>query len=70
MSLRRAVSTSSRACNSSLSTSRLIKSLADLAAKDNDAQLRELLASQGISFSANPQTGTGTVIDMERTEAR
>jgi hypothetical protein len=34
-----------------------IKSLADLAAKDNDAQLRELLSSQGISFSANPQTG-------------
>lgn len=33
----------------------LIKSLADLAAKDNDAQLRDLLASQGISFSANPQ---------------
>jgi len=35
----------------------LIKSLADLAAKDNDAQLRDLLSSQGISFSANPQTG-------------
>lgn len=32
----------------------LIKSLADLAAKDNDAQLRDLLASQGISFSATP----------------
>lgn len=36
----------------------LIKSLADLAARDNDAQLRELLSSQGISFSANSQTGT------------
>ncbi len=33
----------------------LIKSLADLAARDGDAQLRDLLASQGISFSANPQ---------------
>lgn len=33
----------------------LIKSLADLAAKDGDAQLRDLLASQGISFSASPQ---------------
>lgn len=31
----------------------LIKSLADLAAKDNDKQLRELLASQGITFNAN-----------------
>lgn len=31
----------------------LIKSLADLAAKDNDSHLRELLASQGISFTAN-----------------
>ena len=35
----------------------LIKSPADLAAKNNDAQLCELLSSQGISFSANPQTG-------------
>lgn len=33
----------------------LIKSLADLAAKENDSQLRGLLASQGISFSASPQ---------------
>lgn len=33
----------------------LIKSLADLAAKDNDKQLRDLLASQGVTFSANPQ---------------
>ncbi len=33
----------------------LIKSLADLAARDNDNQLRSLLASQGISFSASPQ---------------
>jgi uncharacterized membrane protein len=32
----------------------LIKSLAELAAKDNDSQLKELLAAQGISFSANP----------------
>ena len=29
----------------------LIKSLADLAARDNDTALRELLASQGITFS-------------------
>lgn len=35
----------------------LIKSLADLAARDNDAALRELLASQGITFSATPQAG-------------
>ena len=35
----------------------LIKSLADLAAKDNDTALRELLASQGISFSTTPQPG-------------
>ncbi len=33
----------------------LIKSLADLAARDDDGQLRDLLASQGISFSAHPQ---------------
>jgi len=32
----------------------LVKSLADLAARDGDAQLGELLASQGISFSATP----------------
>ncbi len=32
----------------------LIKSLADLAARDNDIPLRELLASQGITFSSNP----------------
>lgn len=33
----------------------LIKSLADLAARDNDAELRELLGSQGITFNVNPQ---------------
>ena len=32
----------------------LVKSLADLAARDGDAQLSELLATQGISFSAAP----------------
>jgi uncharacterized membrane protein len=31
----------------------LIKSLAELAAKDNDKQLRDFLAAQGITFSAN-----------------
>lgn len=35
----------------------LIKSLADLAARDNDDALRELLSSQGISFSTTPQPG-------------
>jgi hypothetical protein len=30
----------------------LIRSLAELSAKHNDAQLRDLLASQGITFSA------------------
>lgn len=35
----------------------LIKSLADLAARDNDEPLRELLASQGISFSTAAQPG-------------
>lgn len=34
----------------------LIKSLAELAAKDNDKQLRDFLAAQGITFSANPQS--------------
>ena len=34
----------------------LIKSLADLAAKDDDAQLRDLLGSQGITFSSGVQT--------------
>lgn len=33
----------------------LIKSLAELAAKDNDKQLRDFLAAQGITFNANPQ---------------
>jgi len=32
----------------------VIRSLAELAAKHNDAQIRQLLASQGISFSVNP----------------
>ena len=32
----------------------LIRGLADLAAKQNDAQLRDLLASQGISFTYKP----------------
>ncbi len=32
----------------------LVKSLADLAARDGDTQLGELLATQGISFSAVP----------------
>lgn len=31
----------------------LIRSLAELSAQQNDAQLRELLASQGITFTAN-----------------
>ena len=31
----------------------LIKSLAELAAKDNDKQIRDLLAAHGITFSAN-----------------
>jgi hypothetical protein len=39
----------------------LIRGLAELAAKQNDAQLRQLLASQGISFTVNapqqPQQG-------------
>jgi type VI protein secretion system component VasK len=30
----------------------LIRSLADLSAKQNDAQLRDLLAAQGITFTA------------------
>ena len=34
----------------------LIKSLAELAARDGDAQLRELLASQGITLSAAPSS--------------
>jgi ferritin len=33
----------------------LIKSLAELAAKNNDAQLRDLLATQGITFGAPVQ---------------
>ena len=33
----------------------LIKSLADLAARDNDKALRDLLASEGITFSAGGQ---------------
>ncbi|HRE70421.1 MAG: hypothetical protein JNM54_05680 [Candidatus Accumulibacter sp.] len=33
----------------------LIKSLADLAARDNDTALRDLLASEGITFSAGGQ---------------
>ena len=33
----------------------LIRGLAELAAKKGDAQLGELLASQGISFSVKPQ---------------
>lgn len=33
----------------------LIKSLAELAAKDNDKQIRDLLAAQGITFSTNAQ---------------
>lgn len=32
----------------------LIKSLAELAARDDDGQLRELLGSQGITFSSSP----------------
>lgn len=34
----------------------LIKSLAELAAKENDKQIRDFLAAQGITFSANPQS--------------
>jgi uncharacterized membrane protein affecting hemolysin expression len=36
----------------------LIKSLADLAARDNDTALRELLASQGITFTAGAAAAT------------
>ena len=32
----------------------LIKALAELAVKNNDGQLRELLNSQGITFAQNP----------------
>ena len=34
---------------------KLIHSLAETSAKQNDAQLRDLLASQGISFKVNTQ---------------
>lgn len=34
----------------------MIKSLAELAAKDNDKQLRDFLAAQGITFTANTPT--------------
>jgi len=32
----------------------VIRSLAELAAKNNDVQISQLLASQGISFTVNP----------------
>jgi sensor domain CHASE-containing protein len=37
----------------------LVKSLADLAARDGDTQLGDLLAAQGISFSAAPAATPG-----------
>jgi hypothetical protein len=33
----------------------MINSLAELANKGNDSQIRDLLASQGITFNANPE---------------
>jgi hypothetical protein len=32
----------------------MVKALADLAVRNNDAQLRDMLAKQGITVSANP----------------
>ncbi|HYP68751.1 MAG TPA: hypothetical protein VEP67_10950 [Thiobacillaceae bacterium] len=37
----------------------MIRSLAELSAKTNDEQIRNLLASQGISFTVNAASGTG-----------
>ena len=37
----------------------MIRSLAELAAKHNDTQLSQLLISQGITFSVNPQLQQG-----------
>ena len=34
----------------------MVKALADLSVRNNDLQLRELLAKQGITVSANPPT--------------
>jgi hypothetical protein len=35
----------------------MVKALADLSVRNNDGELRELLAKQGIALSANPPTG-------------
>jgi hypothetical protein len=37
----------------------LIAALANLAARNNDDQIRNLLASHGITFTVNPPTGAG-----------
>ena len=36
----------------------LVRNLASMAAKDNDRQLRDLLASQGITFNINSQASS------------
>ena len=37
----------------------IIRSLAELSAKTNDAQIKDLLASQGINFTVNAGQGQG-----------
>ena len=49
----------------------MVKALADLTVRNNDIQLRELLAKQGITVSANPAPAAGaSPVSAPVTEAK